>query len=153
MTRDRGRERHHLQVPSIAVSISLIDLSSDARVVLFLSPSRHSAATARNALVVPRYSPLTLQKVFLTEAFFLSSAGCVVDFLMSSMVWSTVLVATNWASSSALTTLSQASSARTGVPAAKMPSSTVAAAAIVDAFMAVPLSLVLSARSFVARPI
>jgi len=60
-----------LQVLAIAVSISLIDLSSDESEALLLSPSRHSAATARNARVVPRYSPLALQNI--DEGFYLWS--------------------------------------------------------------------------------
>src|SRR5262249_38429710 len=133
----RGRPAAtYLQVASIAASISLIDLSSEASVVRRLSPVRHSAATARKAREVPRYSPLTLQNVFLTEAFFLSSATWVVAFLISSMVVSTFLVAISSPSSRLLTTVSQSSSARADVPSANRAPNAIAASAVVIAFIA-----------------
>jgi uncharacterized membrane protein YfcA len=138
-----GPDRRHLQVLAMAVSISLIDLSSDESEALLLSPSRHSAITARKARVLPRYSPLALQNMFLTDAFFLSSAASLVAFLMSSMVWSRVFVATNCTSSSALTTVSQSSSARAGASAA---SSSAAAITAVHNFIAVPFFSVVEIR-------
>src|SRR5262249_39161217 len=109
-----GATPPYLHVPSIAVSISLIDLSSEASAAFCSGP--HSAAAARVTREVPSTSREALQNMFLTLALLLSSAPSLMIFLSSPMVVSRFLVAIPTASLRSASTVSQSSAARAGAP-------------------------------------